>query len=279
MKIEQLMRPDLQDEYGILKLQNIILNIMKYIHDLCEKYQIEYYMIGGTALGAVRHGGFIPWDDDLDIAMTRDNYDKFIQVCQDELDPNEFYLQVGRKDWPLYFSKLRLKGTLFDEEGVGDEIAEENRGIFVDIFPLDYASNLQIGRIWQYVCSKLLIADCMKERRNYHANGFLKKMVMTVSLPLKHPKIRRFFYNQVIKYNKRRTSFIGDFFEITRLQDASYPQQLWGMPQKISFEQTELYGPEKMHDYLSTYFGNYMELPPVEKRVCGHHSALEFGIY
>jgi len=279
MKIEQLIRPDLQDEYGILKLQNIILNIMKYIHDLCEKHQIEYYMIGGTALGAVRHGGFIPWDDDLDIAMTRDNYDKFIQVCQDELDPNEFYLQVGRKDWPLYFSKLRLKGTLFDEDVAVDEVAEENRGIFVDIFPLDHASNHQILRIWQYICSKLLIGDCMKERRNYHAHGFLKKMAMALSLPLKHPTIRKFFYRQVTKYNRRQTSFIGDFFEVTRLQDASYPQQLWGKPQKIAFEKIELYGPEKMHEYLSTYFGNYMQLPPVEKRVCGHYSALDFGNY
>ena len=68
--MKQLMRPGVEDEYGILKLQNIILNIMKYIHDLCEKHQIEYYIIGGTALGAVRHGGCIPWDDDLDIAIS-----------------------------------------------------------------------------------------------------------------------------------------------------------------------------------------------------------------
>lgn len=278
MVIEQLMRPDLQDEYGILKLQNIILNIMKYIHDLCEKHQIEYYMIGGTALGAVRHEGFIPWDDDLDIAMTRENYDKFIQICQDELDPSDLYLQVGRKDWPLYFSKLRLKGTLFGEEGAGDEIAKENRGIFVDIFPLDYASNNQIGRIWQYVCSKLLVADCLRNR-NYHTKSWLKKMMLSLSLPLTFPKIRQFFYRQVIKYNKQHTSYIGDFFEITRLQDASYPQSLWGKPLKISFEKIELYGPEKMHDYLSTYFGDYMQLPPVEKRVCGHHSELDFGNY
>lgn len=279
MKIEQLMRPDLQDEYGILKLQNIILNIMKFIHDLCERHQIEYYIIGGTALGAVRHGGFIPWDDDLDIAMTRENYDKFIQVCQEELDSDDFFLQIGRKDWPLYFSKLRLKGTLFDEDVAVDEGAKENRGIFVDVFPLDNASNHQLGRLWQYVCSKLLIADCMKKRRNYQAKGFLKKVIMVVSFPLKQAKIRQFFYRQVTKYKNRKTSYIGDFFEITRLQDASYPQPLWGKPQKITFEKIELYGPEKMHEYLSTYFGNYMQLPPVEKRVCGHYSALDFGNY
>ncbi len=273
-----LMREGLNDQYNILKLQNIILNIMKFIHNICEKHQIEYYIIGGTALGAVRHGGFIPWDDDLDIAMTRSNYEKFIKVCESELDFKFFYLQVGRKDWPLYFSKLRLKGTLFEEEGAGDEIAKENRGIFVDVFPLDYASNCQIGRVWQYFCSKMLVADCLR-KRNYRARSWLKRAMLAISLPLKQPKIRHFFYKQVTKYNKRHTSYIGDFFEVTRLQDASYPQSLWGKPKKIAFETIELYGPEKMHEYLSTYFGDYMQWPPVEKRVSGHHSELDYGNY
>ena len=278
MKIKQLIRPDLQDEYGILKLQNIILNIMKYIHDLCEKHQIEYYIIGGTALGAVRHGGFIPWDDDLDIAMTRENYNKFIIVCEQELDKENFYLQVGRKDWLLYFSKLRLKGTLFDEEGAGDEIPKENRGIFVDIFPLDAASNHQVMRVWQYLCSKLLIAHAVNQR-NYKTDSLMRKLLIVMAKPLGSKAIRHFFYRQVTKYNQRKTGYIGDFFEITRLQDASYPRELWGQPTKIAFENTVLCGPEKMKEYLSTYFGDYMQLPPVEKRVCGHYDALDFGNY
>lgn len=278
MEIEQLIRPSLQDEYGILKLQNIILNIMKYIHELCEKYQIEYYIIGGTALGAVRHGGFIPWDDDLDIAMTRENYDKFLAICEKELDREDFFLQVGKKDWPLYFSKLRLKGTLFEEEGVGDEVPKENRGIFVDIFPLDAASNHQLMRVWQYVCSKLLLAHAVSQRK-YKTDSFLKKIIIFFAKPLKSEGVRAFIYRQVTKYNQRNTRFIGDFFEITRLRDASYPRVLWGKPVKIAFENTELYGPEKMKDYLSTYFGDYMQLPPIEKRVCGHCLSIVFGNY
>ena len=91
IQIESLMREGLEDSYGILKLQNIILNIMKYIDELCEKHQIEYYIIGGTALGAVRHGGFIPWDDDLDIAMTRDNYERFLTICEREINKDDFF--------------------------------------------------------------------------------------------------------------------------------------------------------------------------------------------
>lgn len=280
MRIEELMRPNLKDEYGILKLQNIILNIMKYIHELCEQHNIEYYVIGGTALGSVRHGGFIPWDDDLDIAMTRENYEKFIAVCDRELDTDNFYLQVGRRDWLLYFSKLRLKGTLFDEEGAGEEIAKEKRGIFVDIFPLDKASNNRIVRAWQYFCSKLLIANALSERKqSYRSNNALKRFMMIAAFPLKCTAIRNCLYRQVTMCNKKDTHYIGDFFEITRLKDASYPMSLWGKPQKTIFERTELYGPEKMKEYLAWYFGDYMQLPPVEKRVCGHHSNLDFGKY
>ena len=280
MKIEELIRPNLKDEYGILKLQNVILNIMKYIHELCEKHHIEYYVIGGTALGSIRHGGFIPWDDDLDIAMTRENYDRFIAICDQELNQSDFFLQVGRKDWLLYFSKLRLKGTLFEEEGAGEEIPKENRGIFVDIFPLDKASNIRIVRVWQYICSKLLIANAISERKQeYQTRSLLKRFIMIVALPLKVKAIRIFIFRQVTRYNKKKTNYIGDFFEITRMKDASYPVSLWGKPKKSAFENIALYGPEKMNDYLTWYFGDYMQLPPVEKRVCGHHSNVDFGKY
>lgn len=272
------MREGLEDAYGILKLQNIILNIMKYIDELCEKNQIDYYIIGGTALGAVRHGGFIPWDDDLDIAMTRANYERFLTICEKEIDKNDFYLQVGRKDWPLYFSKLRLKGTLFEEEGAGEEIAKENRGIFVDIFPLDVASNFKFGRIWQYTCSKLLIAQAVSSR-HYQTNSFIKRMVMALSNPLRYKTIENFFFQQVTRYNNRNTKYIGDFFEISKLKDASYPKVLWGKASKVEFEKVKLYAPQHLHDYLTFYFGNYMQLPPIEYRRCGHNNGIILGKY
>lgn len=279
MEIEQLMRPSIKDEYGIQKLQNIILNIMKVIHDLCERHHIDYYIIGGTALGAVRHGGFIPWDDDLDIAMTRDNYDKFIEICKNEVDPNEFFLQEGRKDWHLYFSKLRLKHTTFNEEhSANDNIPIENRGIFVDIFPLDHASNCKLGRLWQYGCSKMLIAYGMRGVK-YDNDSMKKKVVKAFAAVLKIKLFRDYLMNQITKYNEKGTNYLGDFFDKTSFKDASYPKSLWGKPNLIQFENTKLYAPEKLHDYLEFYFGDYMQLPPVEKRMCGHHSNLDFGKY
>lgn len=278
MKIENLMREEVKDQYGVLKLQNVILNIMKHIDDFCERHGINYYIIGGTALGAVRHEGFIPWDDDLDIAMTRENYNRFIDLYEKEGNKDDFFLQVGRRDWPLYFSKLRLLGTRFEESGALDEIKEDKRGIFVDIFPLDVASSLCFIRLWQYVCSKLLIAEALSNR-HYHTNSLLKKMIIFLSKPVKIPFVQQFLYCQVLRFNKKKTGYIGDFFEITRFKDAAYPIRFWGNPKKIMFEKIALYGPEMIKDYLTLYFGNYMELPPVEKRKCGHNNGIDFGNY
>ena len=96
-------------------LQNVILSIMKDMDKLCQENGIEYYLLGGSAIGAIRHKGFIPWDDDLDIIMSHDNYDKFIEVCKTKLDTNKYYLQEGGKDWPLCFSKIKLHGTRLEE--------------------------------------------------------------------------------------------------------------------------------------------------------------------
>lgn len=278
MKIEYFMRPDLEDSYGILKLQNLILNIMKYIHDLCEKHHINYYIIGGTALGAVRHGGFIPWDDDLDIAMTRENYDKFIEVCQKEMNEDDFYLQVGRRDWPLYFSKLRLKGTLFDEKAAGEEIAKECRGIFIDIFPFDNASNIKLCRYWQYFCSRLLVAEAVGSR-DYKTNSILKKMFILFSSRLKIKRVQDFIYRQITRYNNKETDYIGDFFDSSRLDDASWRKDIWNTPKKYKFEKIELYGPNDIVGYLEEYFGNYKDIPSVEKRKPLHKDEINYGIY
>ena len=102
---------------------------------------------------------------------------------------------------------------------------------------------------------------------------------MWISYPLKNKRIQRFFFNQVTRYNNGETEYVGDFFEISKLKDASYPKRIWGRPQKVAFENIELYAPEKLHDYLSFYFGDYMQLPPIEKRVCGHHNGVSFGRY
>lgn len=277
MNIRNLMRNGINDEYGIQKLQNVILNIMLDIDNLCNKHNIDYYIIGGTALGAVRHGGFIPWDDDLDIAMTRDNYIRFLEISRKEMYV-DYYIQEGGLDWPIYFSKVRLKKTYVNEFEENVYVPKENQGIYVDIFPLDNVPNNRIGQIWWYFCGKALVAYSL-HKRGYSSASMGRKIIIALTFPIEIGIIRKFLLKQITKYNIRKTNYIGGFSMISRLNNAFMLSSYWGKPIRIPFETVNLMAPANLDGFLSFYFGNYMKLPPVEKRQGKHFITVDYGPY
>ena len=118
------------------KLHIVEVEILDEIDRVCKKNNIEYFLIGGTLLGAIRHKGFIPWDDDLDVGMTRENYEKFINIAPNELD-SKYYLDNFKTNTNCHlpFSKIRKNNTTMDEEATKN--FNNHKGIFVDIFPFD----------------------------------------------------------------------------------------------------------------------------------------------
>lgn len=258
-------------------LQMVILSIVKDIDSICQKYNIDYYLLGGSALGAIRHKGFIPWDDDLDICMDTVNYRIFIEAVKQELDCEKYFIQERLIDWPLNFTKIRLKGTHVFEYG-GDEDYSDKNGIFVDVFVLDNAPSNKILQFFQYVSAKVYLSYTLSVR-TYKNASFKKRLLISLSFPLKWKPIRDFFRWSVEHFNSKETGYLAFFYGRTKLKNSIIAKEVYGKPIRVPFEDMLLPVPEQCDKYLTHLFGDYMTPPPVNDRQGLHMQKVDFGIY
>ena len=258
-------------------LQLVILGIMKDIDELCNRNGIEYYLVGGSAIGAIRHKGFIPWDDDLDIIMTDNNYNRFVKACREQLDGVKYYFQEGFVDWPMPFSKVKLRGTRLDEPaGFVNETGE--KGIYIDIFKVENAPSSRIAQLWQYFCAKYLLCYCFLKRGWEHTT-LAKRLMMLASAPLKMKWLYNFFRDQVELYNSKETDYYLFWSGRYRLHASFYKKEVLCNPVRVAFEDTELPVPTRYDEWLTQIFGDYMTPPPAEKQVGLHLLNVDFGNY
>ena len=143
-------------------LQLSELDLLIEFDRICKKYSIRYFLVGGTLLGAIRHKGFIPWDDDIDVGIMREDYELFLKVCPKELHKDYQLCNWDNDNFPLPFSKLRIKGTQLIEESSMD--TDINKGIYIDVFVFDKVSNSKFKRSWQKIRTlmlrKILLVRC-----------------------------------------------------------------------------------------------------------------------
>ena len=251
---------------------------MKEIDLLCKKHNITYYLNGGNALGAIRHNGFIPWDDDMDIMMQTKDYRKFIEVCRAELDPNKWYIQEAWKDWPGCFSKIRLKGTYMEDVGEWSGIAKENRGIYIDVFELVNAPSSKFQKLSQYVCAKLLNAYSLRQK-GYKTDSLTKKSVIFLSGIMKNQAIFKGIKREVYRYSKNDTRDIANFYGMSRFYNAFYDSSVFKEPVYHKYESIYLPLPTEYEVYLRNAFGDYLKLPPPDKQKPAHSLKIDFGTY
>lgn len=257
----------------VRKVQLHQIQMVSELQKIFREENLTYFAIGGTALGAVRHEGFIPWDDDIDIAMPRADYERFLQL-QNKL-PSHLFIQhfYTEKEYPLYFAKIRDKNTLFIENSKKNK--NINHGIFIDIFPWDNISKPNNDKNEIKSLSHKFRRISMTK---YKEENFLRKF---------KTYFYRWFYKEYCQdtlfkkidmlYKKHNDVDTGKIGNVT-FNDAIYLTDLYPL-QMLKFESIELPCPKNVERYLTEKYGDYMTIPKESERINHNPIQIEFNIH
>lgn len=255
-------------------VQSKILEVMKFIDKLCRENGITYFIMGGTALGAVRHGGFIPWDDDLDIFMTPTEYAKFKAVFEKIPNNDQFVIQEWRTTQNyLEYAKVRMNGTTFIENCFKDR-KDMHHGIYVDIMILHkIPENILIQKL-VYLESKFVTLYGISQR-NWTPKTAIQKIVLKSLAILPCKLMAKFFYRRIYKYDNMQKNFKYCYW-ITpaKFKSGLFSADFFEKPVDIPFEDTVLLGSSKIKEYLQYRYGDYMKLPSEAARKAAVHAMI-----
>ena len=262
------------NELSLQEQKQVALDILSEIDEICKKNRFKYSLAYGTLLGAVRHKGFIPWDDDIDIMMPRADYEKFIEYCKYEHTGFSLASYATDPQYGYIFSKACDKGTVV----VPQNMKWKKHGIQVDIFPIE-----KLGK------------DLQAAKRKYASKRFAQELFVAwnwqrfeknphKTLPWNVAKFGMFCISRFVS-NKRLIKSIHHHYRNPSFEDGEYVGIICGAYRQreimhssiyeeyedIVFEGKTFRSISKWHEYLTTVYGDYMQLPPEEKRVT-HHS-------
>lgn len=279
------------DQAVLKKLQSIELEILKDFIDVCQRHSLVYYVAGGTAIGAFRHKGFIPWDDDIDVNMPREDYDRFLKYAETELSEKYNVQHIDNTDgYVLTFAKMNLKGTVFIE--ATDTNRRYEQGIFIDIFPMDKLptdekeQQKQIKKtfFWARVIS---LSEYALPKLPNNINPLISA-VAKVALPVLHGVLRCFGFNArkayrhylkyAEKYNGTDENYYIDYACLTPLvTKVSHDDIFVGSTGEFEGIKVRML---LDHDrQLRVQYGDYMQIPPVDKRHNHLPQTIDFGEY
>ncbi len=276
--LREEIRSDYRVETKMKKLWALQIDLMKKIETICERHNITCFLIGGGCIGAIRHKGCIPWDDDIDVALKREDYNTFIEKAQQELQ-EPYFLQTPVTDPSFYRPFIVMRNSNGTCISKGDQKLDCNNGICIHVFPLDgYEDNLECNLFRKISQIKNTVAVTSYNAFSASNHKILRRImrfarIIVFPLGIKH------YYTS---FNNRCTQLSMKYKSKIGLQYTHFDRNCWTWDAKYfdsaiiaPFEYTTLPIPKGYHEVLYATYGDYMKFPPVEKRGNKHLFEIE----
>nr|MBD5377208.1 LicD family protein [Bacteroides sp.] len=245
------------------EIHAILLDIARELQRVCREGNVPCYMLGGTMLGAVRHGGFIPWDDDMDFGVPREHFDRLRALLEQRL-PAHYRVVTLQTSSVMLSDILKIEDTRTEMDELFKENAKERIGVNIDIFPLDGVDECHLGSYRKALQLKGVHYYRFLSTKQRHGS---RKLAAILAKLLLAPLLRTTIPAMIRRTLERHIGgeYLTNVYGAWGMREA-VPRSVFGSGKLYAFADTEFYGPEDAHAYLSRLYGDYMQLPPEDKR-------------
>ncbi|MBO5929113.1 MAG: LicD family protein [Clostridia bacterium] len=257
------------------ELQQYIYSVFTEFDRICKKHGLKYSMEGGTLMGAVKFRGFVPWDDDIDVVMLRDDYETFLKIAPTELD-DQYFLQSFNNipQFPLNYAKLCYNGTMICDYAYS-HIKKMNHGVFMDIFPLDNVVPKKLSLHCSLV--GVLTGARVTKLKMKATDNRLKKVVYKLLSFLPMRLLIKMINKVCTHYNTKETGYI---YEVCNSNRKFQPMksEMYHEYTQLKFRDADFMAVKEYDSFLKSRFGEHYaeEMPPDEERICSHHETVVF---
>ena len=251
-----------------------LTEILSIFHDFCVKHSLCYYAVSGTALGAARHKGFIPWDDDIDVGLPRPDYERFITIFNKENHNKRYILECPNSPDSLY---LHPFSKIYDTKTTLIESFQKplKRGIYLDIFPIDGAGNSkgESSSLMKKLDKLFLLREMrptkISRNRALYKNCVLFLAQLAPNCLINNKKIVLTIDSLCKTKDYAHSEFVGNLMGYARMNEI-VPKKVLGTPTPLKFEDLTIFAPQDIDSYLTSLYGNWRQPPPIEKQKTLH---------